>query len=262
MAHRSTFTALILGLGMMSAQAAEPPRDPLDSVMWDNMVERFFPGGDVVFDQRVRVLMPDNAEDQFYVPVTVDASGLNGVEEIVIVADLNPIPHVLTFKPQSAAPFIGFRLKVEQSTPVRAGVRTSDGVWHVGGAIIDAAGGGCSAPAQAHANANWPATLGHTRALVRREDADTARVSVRIRHPMDTGLADGIPAFYLHEMAITADGGRPIGSLETFEPVSENPTFTFKAKVASADTALTFDGRDNEGNRYDFSLAVPAGLAN
>lgn len=242
--------------------ASDLPSDPLNSVMWDNMAERFFPGGKVVFDNRVKVMMPASAEDQFFVPVTVDASSLLGVEEIVVVADLNPIPHVLSFRPTSAAPFIGFRLKVEQSTPVRAGVRTSDGVWHVGGAIIDAAGGGCTAPAQAHANANWTATLGETRGIVRRETADVARVTLRMRHPMDTGLADGIPAFFLSQVAVTADDGREVATIESYEPVSENPTFTIKAKVAQTDKALGFEGRDNEGNQYDFSLAVPESLAN
>lgn len=254
-------TAASLLVGATIAPAATLPTDPLDSVMWDNMAERFFPGEKIVFDSRVKVVMPQSAEDQFFVPVTIDATALNGVEEIVVVADLNPIPHVLSFRPESAAPFIGFRLKVEQSTPVRAGVRTSDGVWHVGGAIIDAAGGGCSAPAQAHANANWTDTLGQTRALVRREDADTARITFRMRHPMDTGLADGIPAFYLSRMTMTAEG-RSIGELETYEPVSENPTFTLKAKVAQGEAALDFNGRDNEGNSYRFSLPIPASLAN
>src|SRR5690349_19387619 len=120
-------------LATSSAGAAELPADPLDSVMWEDMARRFFKGG-IVFDQRVKVMVPANAEDQFAVPVTVDASGLNGVQEIVVVADLNPIPHVLTFRPANAAPFIALRVKVEQTTPIRAGVRTADGVWHIGGA--------------------------------------------------------------------------------------------------------------------------------
>ncbi len=258
------FSALLLVATSSLANATELPRDPLNSVMWDDMAKRFMPGGTIVFDNRVKVMAPASAEDQFFVPVTVDASELNGVEEIVVVADLNPIPHVLSYRPTSASPFIGLRLKVEQSTPVRAAARTADGTWHVGGMIIDAAGGGCSAPAQAYANANWSATLGQTRALVRREDADTARVTVRLRHPMDTGLADGIPEFFLSKLDITGVDGRAVGTIESYEPVSENPTFTIKAKVAHNDTQLSFAGRDSEGNAYRFAVAVPEaqGLAN
>lgn len=236
--------------------ASDLPTDPLDSVMWEDMARRFFPG-EVVFDQRVKVMLPRSAEDQFYVPVTVDAGGLHGVEEIVIVADLNPIPHVLTLRPANAAPFVGLRLKVEQTTPVRAGVKTSDGVWHIGGAIVDAAGGGCSAPAAAHSNANWPATLGNTRAQLRQDGKGDARLTVRMRHPMDTGLADGIPAFYLHTLAVTSDSGTDIAEIEAYEPVSENPTFTLKPKLAVADQALAINGRDNQGNIFAFSLQLP-----
>lgn len=257
-------SVLLLVASSALAYATELPRDPLNSVMWDDMAGRFLPGGSIVFDSRVKVLAPASAEDQFFVPVTVDATALNGVEEIVVMADLNPIPHVLTYRPTSAAPFIGLRLKVEQSTPIRAAARTSDGVWHVGGMIIDAAGGGCSAPAQAYANANWTATLGQTRAMARREDTDTARITVRLRHPMDTGLADGIPEFFLSRLNITGDSGRPVGTIESYEPVSENPTFTIKAKVAHNDTQLSFAGNDSEGNTYRFAVDVPEvqGLAN
>lgn len=258
------FSAFLLVASSTLANAAEPPRDPLNSVMWEDMASRFLPGGRVVFDSRVKVLAPASAEDQFFVPVTVDATQLIGVEEIIVIADLNPIPRVLNYRPTGAAPFIGLRLKVEQSTPIRAAARTSDGTWHVGGMIIDAAGGGCSAPAQAYANASWAATLGQTRVLVRREDPDTARVTVRLRHPMDTGLADGIPEFFLRRLEITGADGRPVGTIESYEPVSENPTFTIKAKVAYDDAQLSFSGNDTEGNTYRFAINVPdvQGLAN
>ena len=251
----------LLLLASNAAYATDLPADPLDSVMWEDMAKRFFNSGPIVFDQRVKVMLPASAEDQFQVPVTVDASALSGVEEIVIVADLNPVAHVLTYRPENAAPFIGLRVKVEQQTPVRAGVRTADGLWHLGGAIVDAAGRGSSSPAMARADANWTATLGQTRVLARRE-ADATRLTVRMRHPMDTGLADGIPAFYLSSLKVESDSGGAIGELETHEPVSENPTFTLKAKLAEADSTINVTGRDNEGNRYAFSLAVPPALAN
>ena len=39
-----------------SSDDYELPDDPLDSVMWENMAQRFFPG-EVVFDQRVICLL-------------------------------------------------------------------------------------------------------------------------------------------------------------------------------------------------------------
>ncbi len=106
------------------------------------------------------------------------------------------------------------------------------------------------------------ATLGKTRARVVRGQGEEARITLRIRHPMDTGLADGIPVFYLHDLAISTAEGQAVASLEAYEPVSENPTFTFKAKLAGGETALAVSGRDTEGNRYAMSIPVPAPVGN
>ncbi|MCB1425719.1 MAG: quinoprotein dehydrogenase-associated SoxYZ-like carrier [Zhengella sp.] len=247
--------AMLAAPGM--AAARDLPPDPLGSVMWEDMAERFLPGGDIVFDQRVRVMVPASAEDQFFVPVTVDASALPGVAEIIILADLNPIPQVLTYRPADAEAFIAFRLKVEQATAIRAAARTADGVWHVGGATIDAAGGGCSAPAMAHGQPNWMATLGETRARVWREAPGVARMTVRMRHPMDTGLADGIPAFFLSGLDVNGADGRTLAAIEIHEPVSENPTFTLKPRVDPSTRQLDIRARDSEANNFAYSLPVP-----
>ncbi len=258
---------LVLSVMLLSAANAatdverELPDDPLDSVMWESMANRFFPGGDIVFDQRVIVDAPLSAEDQFFLPVTVDATALetNGlhVEEIVAVADLNPIPHILTLRPLEADAFIGFRVKLQQTTPIHVGVKTSDGIWHVNGVEVDAAGGGCTAPAMAHGISNWMETLGQTRAIVRRESALSTRLSLRMRHPMDTGLADGIPVFYMNEMQVKLADGTALADIELYEPVSENPTLTLKPRVSSNQSALDVRARDTEGNEYVFELPVP-----
>ena len=262
---RSSLAALFAGAGISLAvlcipisASAEPPADPLKSVMWNSMASRFFSDGQIVFDQRVKVMVPAAAEDQFHVPVTVDASGLDDVREIVVVTDMNPIAHVLTFKPDQVKPFIGFRVKVEQSTPVRAGVKTADGVWHLGGAIVEAAGGGCTAPAAAHGNANWMRTLGMTRVLAVRESADVARLRFRMRHPMDTGLAAGIPVFHLSSVVVKNQNGKPVAEIQLSEPVSENPTFTLRPLVGEGVSEFRFDTRDTEGNEFDFTVTVPA----
>lgn len=239
---------------MQAAGSGEIPKDPLGSGLWESVVSQFFAGGAVVLDERVRVQVPAGAEDQFQVPVTVDATALGDVEEIVVVADLNPIQKALSFRPGSADAFLGLRLKVEQTTPVRAGVRTSDGVWHVGGAIVEAAGGGCTAPAAAHGQANWMASLGEARGEIRQEAGEASRIMVKIRHPMDTGLADGIPVFHLSRLAFTADSGDPLAQMDVFEPVSENPSFVLRARLKGGGVGV--EGRDTEGNEYVF--AVPS----
>jgi len=106
----------------LQLQAREIPEDPLQSVMWKSMAERFMPEGEIVFDDRVKVLAPYSAENQFFVPITVDATELENVDRVVAVADLNPIPLVLTVTPHKALSFIGFRLKLQQTSPIHVGV--------------------------------------------------------------------------------------------------------------------------------------------
>ncbi len=258
---------LLLAGFMLSATVASAvihastPADPFGSVMWKTMVDTYFTGGDVVFDQRVIVSAPKSAENQMHVPITVDATGLENVKQIVAVADLNPIQHILTVRPEQALSFIGFRLKLQQSSPIHVGVQTEDGTWHMGGALIDAAGGGCTAPAAAHSVSNWMKTLGETRALVRRDSKGDARMTIRMRHPMDTGLASGIPVFYMNKMVVKDDAGGVVAELDLFEPVSENPTITLKPSVGNESSVLKVSTRDTEGNEFAFPLSVPAVLA-
>jgi len=249
---------LIMLLYSTSLLARELPQDPLDSIMWQSMADRFMPDGQVVFDERVKVMAPLSAENQFHVPVTVDASQLDDVKKIVVVADLNPIPLVMTMRPEKALSYIGFRLKLQQTSPIHVGVLTGDGVWRVGYAIVDAAGGGCSAPAAAHGTSNWMKTLGQTRALASRVDAGNARMTLRMKHPMDTGLAPGIPAFYLNELLVRNGAGDTVAEIDLYEPVSENPTLTLRPRVGSEAETLIVSTRDTEGNEFDFPLTIPA----
>jgi len=136
MFNRLTTCIILLALFSLPLQARELPEDPLNSIMWETMAEQFMPDGEIVFDPRVKVMAPLSAEDQFYVPITVDATELENVDRVIAVADLNPIPLVLTVTPHQALSFIGFRLKLQQSSPIHVGVRTTDGVWHVGGVIV------------------------------------------------------------------------------------------------------------------------------
>lgn len=252
------FVVVCLSTIKTDVLARDLPEDPLQSVMWEAMADRFMPGGDIVFDDRVKIMAPLSAENQFQVPVTIDATALENVEEIVAVADLNPIPLVMSLRPAQALAYIGFRLKLQQTSPVHVGVRTSDGVWHVAGVIVDAAGGGCTAPAAAHGNSSWMKTLGETRAFINRDDDSSIRMTLRMRHPMDTGLAAGIPVFYLNELTVSDDNGVAIAELDLYEPVSENPTLTLKSRAGDGNSILQVSSRDTEGNTFSFPLKVPA----
>ena len=135
MKYPLTIAAIALAALMPPAEAAalKENGDPLDSARWGEMAKTFLAGAPVLFDPRVKVIAPSTAENPMQVPVTVDATALPGIVEVVVFADFNPIVQVLRFFPEGAPAYLGFRVKLQQSTPVRAAVRTGDGVWHVGG---------------------------------------------------------------------------------------------------------------------------------
>jgi len=229
--------------------------DPLSSARWGDMQHTFFSGQSVQFDDRVRVLAPLSAENPMEVPITVDASALSDIEEVIVFADFNPILKVLSFEPLAATARLSFRVKLQQSTPVRAAARTKDGVWHVGGAWVNTTGGGCSAPSVGSASPLWQSKLNEVSGRLWQKD-DGNRVRLRIIHPMDTGLAPEIPAFYIENLELVAPDGTALMRIHAFEPVAENPLFTLDIPNTTGTVAkVHVRGRDNNGNKIDAWVA-------
>ena len=72
-------------------------------------------------------------------------------------------------------------------------------------------------------------------------------------HPMDTGLVGGIPAFYVSKLSVRDAADRELLRIQTFEPVSENPVFSFDfAKPPPGPLRIT--GVDNNGNRINSTV--------
>lgn len=235
--------------------AAAAIADPLHSPMWDVVQKDHFKNEKIEFDGRVKVNAPAIAEDPLNVPVAVDVSQIADVKEVRVYADLNPIVKVLQFYPDKAKPYLAFRLKLQQSSPIRAAARTGDDVWHMGGTWVTTTGGGCTAPSAGNDSPLWQSQLGAVQGRVWAPNADGQRVRARIIHPMDTGLAPGIPAFYIQQLALTDALGTNLMSIETFEPVSESPVFTFDVAGHAAPGPLLLTGQDNNGNRIKAALA-------
>ena len=207
---------------------------------------------EVVFDDRVIVTAPAFAEDAMNVPVSVEVEEIKDIENIIVFADLNPIQKILEFKPIDVKPYVSFRIKVEQATPLRAAVKTSAGIWHVGGRWLDAAGGGCTAPSHGMSTGEWHQSLMQVASRYwRDDDSPMNRLRLRIMHPMDTGLAPGIPEFYIEKFSLLNTEGKTLAYLQTYQPLSENPVFTFDLKKSSSSDSLQLLGRDNNGNRLD-----------
>ena len=255
--------AVLLPTSPRAAPAEDAPfgGDPYGSLQWPELRKEFL-GREAraAFDPRVVVRGPAFAEDPMNVPIGVSAEGLQDVERIVVLVDRNPIRKVLDFEPLAAAtrPALSFRFKLEQASPVRAAVLTRDGLWHLGGTVVESSGGGCTVPGATRRDGSWTQTLGQVRGRLFEGGAGTfdgaaARLRVRVMHPMDTGLAAGIPAFYLRQLSVHEAGRAELLRLATWEPVSENPVFSFDfGRRPSGPFRIT--GVDNNGNRIEGRL--------
>ncbi len=249
-----------LPLALPALAAPDPfEGDPFKSHPWPDM-RREFLGKDarVQFDDRVKVIGPKFAEDPMNVPISV-RTDLRDVEQITVVVDRNPIRKVLDYWPLQALPAIAFRFKLEQASPVRAAVRTKDGVWHVGGTWVDSSGGGCTVSGVTRNDGSWVRTLGqvHARVFPSSPAGDAAaRLRLQVMHPMDTGLVGGIPAFYVNRLSVRDGDDRELARLATFEPVSENPVFSFDFP-APPKGGVRVVGTDNGGNRIQSRLPSP-----
>lgn len=241
-----------------SLHAAE--NDPLKSVMWEFVLKKEFglEPHQVSFDDRIQVYAPAAVEDGMNVPVSVKVKGIDKIEQIVVLADHNPIQRALNFYPGRADPYIAFRMKVQEATPIRAVVKTQDGQWYAGGVWLDAPGGGCTTASISQANQQWQTQLNTIGAQVWNKPDGGDRLRMRIIHPMDTGLVSSIPAFFIEDMVLRDDAGNDLARLETFEPVSENPVFTFSVPAEVADSAgYRLEGRDNNGNQFAARVNIP-----
>lgn len=254
----ATFASVVAITGALSSVArAELPADPLKSGKWADMAAKYLSEAPIVFDERVRVVVPNIVENQAQVPIAADARALPGVRKIVVLADYNPIEHVLTLRPGQAAPYVSFRMKVEQGTPMRVAALAEDGKWHVGAVYLEAAGGGCSQPALARKDADWSVTVGNTQGKAWREADGSTRLRLRTRHPMDTGLAkDNTPAFFIERLEARGPAGEALASLDLFEPVSEDPMLTLLVRPGSGAARVDVEARDNNGGVFRSSVPV------
>jgi len=240
--------AVLLAL-LLAGPALAAATDPLaNGARWEDMRREFLPAdAAVVFDARVKVIAPISAENALNVPVTVDATALAQVEDVIVFADNNPIVRILRFQPDGALPVLGFRVKLQQSTPVRAAARTADGVWHVAGAWVNTTGGGCTLPSTGSASPAWQKQLNAVSSRVWPRQDGGERIRLRVVHPEDTGLAAGIPAFYIEALQLADSDGRSLLRIQGFEPIAENPVFTVDLP-APRRGGYRVSGHDNNGN--------------
>lgn len=238
---------------LAEAAQVDPGKDPVPSVMWAFYHKQMLGDAPFVFDERVKLLAPPFAEDARQVPLEIDARAFQGdVVRILAWAELNPLPKIVDFEPlQRVLPWLSIRIRIEQATPLRAAVQTRDGLWHVGSTLIDAAGGGCTAPSVVRTEPGWEEHVGEMLGG-RYPRGDFSRLRLQVAHPMDNGMVSGIPEFFLNHAELRGADDQVLARLELFPAVSENPNLGFDLEGAGQTQLLL---RDNSGNQ--FTAAIP-----
>ncbi|MBL29164.1 MAG: quinoprotein dehydrogenase-associated SoxYZ-like carrier [Rhodospirillaceae bacterium] len=236
------------------AADAAAPSDPLRSPGWESIVETFFPQSEILFDDRVEVVMPTRVEDAHDVPMAVKLSAeLGHVREIVVIAENNPIQQVARLYPHRPLKAIGLKIRLESTTPVRAAALTDDGVWHVGSTAAEVlTPGGCSVPDNRVAD-EVSDRLGEIAFKTFDRDDGSARLKFRIIHPMQTGFAvseDGeyIPAYFLEQMRI-GDGDGPVVDIESRAAMAPDPIVTID--VPELGQTIRIQARDSQGLEFE-----------
>lgn len=237
----ATWSLCVLGTPVWASEL-----EPATSPMWPLIHERFLQGEPVVFDPQVEILIPEKSEDSLHFPIAVAWRGAEPAQRILVMADLNPIIPIVDYYPEVATPTLATHIKIQQATPIRAAVLTTDGTWHVWAEFADAAGGGCTTPSVGTSSGNWADRLGEIRAAAwHRSSQESDRVRFEVQHPMDTGLANNIPKFIIDQVEIySTETDQRLGRMELFEPVSENPLISLDFP---AQGGYRIEVRDNNG---------------
>ena len=237
--------------------AAAGSEDPLGSDVWADMVESELGGGPVVYDDFVRLVMPDWVEEPHSVPLAVKLRDSGAaVAEIAVFAENNPIPVAVRVYPHRPIQAVGMNLRLERSTPVRAAALDADGVWHVAQTAVTVnSPGGCSTVPGDLAGA--PGDI----ALKRFDRAGGAsRLKVRIAHPMHTGFAtddsgETIAAYYIERIEIADERGG-LADMTTWAALSHDPVFHFDLPEKQSEVRVS--ARDTAGLAFEAAAPAPS----
>jgi len=235
---------------------AEDQRDPFGSAVWADLVDTELAGMRVVYDNSLFLAIPERVEDAHNVPVLIKLTkALGPITEIALFAENNPIQTALRVYPHRPLQSVGFNIRLEQSTPVRAAVLDAEGVWYVASRRVSVAvPGGCS-----EVSPGVVSDIGEIAVKQFDRAGGSSRLKVKINHPMHTGLAsdeDGetIPAYYVEKVAIE-DARGPIADLVTWAALSSDPVFTLD--IPERQQSVRVSATDSSGLDFEAAQSKP-----
>ena len=234
MTLRAVSIALTLACALSVAPGAWAQGTPEQSPVWLQLQETVFgkrpinPGG----KQVVQLHLNSRAEDAATVPILVRTAlpqtSASYVKRLWLVIDNNPSPIgvVFHFTPESGQADIETRVRIENSTFVRAVAETSDGELFMDAKPIYAAGG-CSGPSLADEVAM--ANLGNMRMRLedRLELNKPVQAKLMVSHPNFSGLSKLNSYTQYVKRIVVSYAEREILTADVDFTISENPTFRF-----------------------------------
>lgn len=99
---------------------------------------------DLIPSDAIKLNMPTIAESGANVPAEVEVNlPPTQIKAIHLFADKNPTPRLFTFMPMKALPYYATRVRLAETTAVRAVVETTDGRYLLASASTRVTVGGC-----------------------------------------------------------------------------------------------------------------------
>ncbi len=227
-------------------------RNPIDSPTFDDILKEVIGDEKYIFDdENIEMKVPNFADNPIQVPIYVNGTKIKDAEEMVIFADLNPIPKIIKMKINNFLPIFSTNIKVAQETPLRALIKDSKGLWHIGSININSNGGGCDISSQASRDSEYAESLGKVKGKIY-DKKEKKRVKFSIFHPMETGLIFGNVAFYIKKIEIRDKNNKLLEKISTSSAISENPRITLETKKDLKKLNIIFF--DTDANEFELKL--------
>ena len=237
--------------------------DPTLSENWSQVREEYSITGKVIFDDNVRVIMQDFVEEPHEVSLIVKIPDyLRSIEEFVLLIENNPIQEAIRIYPHRPIEAVGMNVRLEDDSPVRAALKDSSGIWHVGSKMVFVKSpGGCSLPScDPETQTCETAELGKILISQFNREAGAWRVKTKINHPMDTGFVvaddgDVVPSYYIDQINFSDENGT-IAVMETYAALSTNPVIMLD--LPSRGQNVRINVRDIKGLHFEATEPAPS----
>lgn len=142
-------------LGQVASAQSSGPGWPLPDELVEATLKRLFGNRPLQRgDDKIKLELPQIAEDGGNVAITVDASlpvsGASAVGNIYLIADKNRRPLLVkfSFTPESGRAFVSTSIRLATTTDVRVVVEMSDGVLYAASKHVRVTISGCDLPPQ------------------------------------------------------------------------------------------------------------------